>query len=234
MAASRNKLKIYATNYATPSDDARTLVGAHREDFGSFLVYVAAPSKLKASLAIKEAFQGSGADINTLRVAATSLDTAHGDDLDALIRAGLFTDDGDVVVTDEQRRAHVVRVAAAAEADGDPQLVGSWETARDADDYPVNGFKRASDGAVFAEPIDELHKTVVLEDRARKAAQAAAITNVRDFLAARRVLTEAPRTTIDPEYIASVGTNDSDRETGRIDLTVADLTILLGLAEGHR
>lgn len=231
MAASRDKLKIYATNYATPSGDVRTLVGAHREDFGSFLVYVAAPSKLKASLAIREAFQGSGADINTLRVAATSLDTAHGDDLDALIRAGLFVDDGDVVVTDEQRRAHVVRVAAAAEANGDPQRVGSWETARDADDYPVNGFKRA-DGVVFAEPIDMLHKRVVMEQRAEEAAKAAALTNVRDFLAAHKVLADAPKTTTDPDLIHSIGTND--RETGRIDLTVSDLKILLALAEGHR
>lgn len=49
--------------------------------------------------------------------------------------------------------------------------------------------------------------------------------NVADFLAAHKIMADAPRTTTDPDLIYSVGTND--RESGRIDLTVTDLTAVL-------
>lgn len=230
MPASREKLKIYSTTSAMPSADARNLVGARRSDFGSFQVFVVAPSKIKARAYIAGAFQRGGTtlDDKALTVAAATLDPAAANDsLGTLMRAGLFVDDGDVVVTDRDHHAGVVRIAGAVEADGDPQLVGRWDTARDADDFPVKGFHRA-DGVVFAEPVDELHKQMVLEDRAEKAAEAklaaeapGAVERVEAFLAAREPDENLSNTDTVAVYVGL---------DGRAELTVADLRTLVAAA----
>jgi hypothetical protein len=225
------KLRIYTATSVLPPHDVRTLVNARRGEFGDYQVYVLAHTRLEAATAIYHAFQGQTIETRELKVAADQDGTGANDSLGALIRAELFQNEGDVLVTDRNQHAGVVRVRGRAVDNGDPEHVGLWANAKDADDYTIKGFSR-NDGAIFAEPVDELHKRVVLEDRAREVAKAAALTNVRDFLAAHKVLADAPKTTTDPDLIHSIGTND--RETGRIDLTITDLRILLDLAEGRR
>jgi hypothetical protein len=226
-----SQLKIYRTTSALPPADVRTLVKARRGDFGDYEIYVLAHTRLDAATAIYHAFQGSTVESRELKVAADADGTGASNALDALIRAELFQNAGDVIVTDQNQHAGVVRVRGRAVDNGDPEHVGLWTNAQDVDDFTIKGFSR-NDGAIFAEPVDELLKRVTLEGRAKEAAKVAAITNVRDFLAAREVQAKAPVTTTDPELIYSIGTND--RETGRIDLTVSDLKILLDLAEGNR
>lgn len=225
MPAPRAKLKIYSTTDFLPSADVRVLVGARREDFGSFKLYVVAPSKLKADLAIRDAYRGRALNSpDDLRVEAPNLDAPKSDDLDALIRAGYLADEGDVITTDRDHHRGVVLVRAAAEANGDPELVGTWEVAKDADDFPVRGFHRA-DGTVFAEPVDEVHKRYVLKDRAEKAAEAklaadapGAIERVEAFLAAREP----------DENLSNTGTVAVYVGVGeRAELTVDDLRTLL-------
>lgn len=229
MPAPRAKLKIYATTSVLPSADVDTLIGARRRDFGSFQVYVLAPSKLKAGYYINDAFQKRGVvSDRELTVAAENLDTVHNNDLSALVRAGLFADDGDVVATDRDHHAGVVRVAGAVEANGDPERVGEWKVALDADDFPVKGFHRA-DGVVFAEPVDELHKRMELEARAQHAADEklrtetpGAIERVEAFLALR----EPEGDPSGVETLAYV----IDEGNGRADLTLTDLRTLVEAA----
>jgi hypothetical protein len=225
------KLRIYRTTSVLPPADVRTLIKARRGAFGDFEVYVLAHTRLDAASAIHHAFQGRGVESRELKVAADQDGTGSNGALDALIRAELFQNAGDVIVTDLNQHAGVVRVRGRAVDNGDPEHVGLWTYAQDVDDFMIKGFSR-DDGAIFVEPVDEIHKRIVLEDRAEKAARAAALANVRDFLAAHKVLADAPKTTTDPDLIHSIGTND--RESGRIDLTISDLHILLALAEGHR
>lgn len=225
------RLKIYTATAVLPPADVRTLVNAHRGEFGDYQVYVLAHTRVDAATAIYNAFMGSTIESRELRVAADADGTGANASLDALIRAELFQNAGDVLVSDRNQHAGVVRVRGRAVDNGDPEHVGLWTNAQDADDYTIKGFSR-NDGVVFAEPVDELHKKIVLEDRAEKAARAAALANVRDFLAAHEVMATAPATTTDPDLVHSIGTND--RESGRIDLTITDLRILLELAEGRR
>jgi hypothetical protein len=225
------KLRIYRTTSALPPADVRTLVNARRGEYGDFEIYVLAHTRLDAATAIYHAFQGGTVESRELKVAADADGTGASSALDALIRAEAFQNAGDVIVTDGHHHAGVVRVRGRAVDNGDPEHVGLWTTAQDADDFTIKGFSR-DDGAIFAETVDELLKQVTLEGRAKEAAQAAAIANVRDFLAAHKVMADAPKTITDPELVHSIGTND--RESGRIDLTISDLHILLDLAEGHR
>jgi len=226
-----SKLKIYRTTSTLPPADVRTLVKARRGDYGDFEVFVLAHTRLEAATAIYHAFKGNTVETRELKIAADQDGTDANDALGALIRAELFQNEGDVIVTDGSHHAGVVRVRGRAVDNGDPEHVGLWATAKDADDFTIKGFSR-NDGAIFAEPVDELHKKIVLEDRAEKVARAAALANVRDFLAAHKVMADAPATTTDPDLVHSIGTND--RESGRIDLTITDLRILLELAEGRR
>lgn len=218
--------KIYMTTQSFPPGDIRSLIGAPEHfSIGQFASYVLAETKAQAAEAIYGAH--SGASTGDLRVAANRLDQIRQEDVKAFYDAGLLHTVGDVVVQSRDGRYGVVLVRGGADEDGDPVRVGEWVNRQSDEDITITSFATV-DGQRFDLPTDESFRRVILEQRAKEAAErkviadaAIAIHRVTAFIDART----ADHRKLEDDAVATFG------DGGRLyHITVTDLRALMAAA----